>query len=182
MDEPRPSGEDPLSQRDSYSRQHSAHDQRHAEAERVLVAQHHQQQSLRPLNVPALAAALPAWSREAADTLFAYLERGDNAQAAAMSEALPGINFPALSAVGRSAISPSGASLRPQHLQHASALHQLQQQQQQHSLLPQSLQRRGDDQGNSVLNNDHFAAQSSDPQSLLAQYHLQTQHLAAAPR
>lgn len=182
MDEPRQSGDVPLSPRDSYTRQHNTHrhDQRHAEAERVLAAQHPQQQLHRPLNVPALAAALPAWSREAADTLFAFLERGDNAQAAAMSEALPGMTFPALSAAGRSTLSPASTSMRAQHpLQHPSALQTLQHQ---HPLLPQSLQRRGDDQSNPVLSNEHFAAQSNDPQSLLAQYHLQTQQLAAAPR
>lgn len=175
------SGEAPLSPRDSYARQHNAHrhEQRHSEAERVLAAQHHHQQPHRQLNVPALAAALPAWSREAADTLFAFLERGDNAQAAAsMSEALPGLNFPALSAAGRTALIPHGGPLHSQHpLHHPSPLSHLQQQ---HPA--PSIQRRGDDQPSSALSSEHYAAQHGEHQNLLAQYHMQSQPLAAAPR
>ncbi|KAL0052458.1 hypothetical protein WJX82_002572 [Trebouxia sp. C0006] len=88
MDEPGNSGDDPLSPRGTYTRQHVSH-RRQSDADRVLPAQLQHQQPSRTLTVPAqLAAAFPTWSREAADTLFGLLERGD--QAAAISEAFSG--------------------------------------------------------------------------------------------
>ena len=182
MDDAGNSGDDPLSPRNAYTRQHSGHrhERRHSDAERVLTAQHqhqHQhQQSGRTLTVPAqLAAAFPTWTREAADTLFGLLERGENAQAAAISEAFSGANFPGLSAAGRSGLSPQGGQHQASHsLQHASALQHLQQQH-----LQQGLHRRNGDQ---TTSNESFVPPGTDTHSLLAQYQLQAQQLAAAPR
>ena len=184
MDEAGNSGDDPLSPRHTYSRQHSGHrhERRQSDVERALPVQHgvqHQhQQSSRTLTVPAqLAAAFPTWSREAADTLFGLLERGENAQAAAISEAFSGVNFPpGLSSAGRSGLSPQSAHHQPsQSLQQASALQHLQQQQH----LQQELQRRNGDQ---TTLNETFVPAGTDTNSLLAHYQLQAQQLAAAPR
>ena len=181
MDEAGNSGDDPLSPRNTYTRQHSGHRQerRHSDVERVLPAQPQHQLSTRTLTVPAqLAAAFPSWSREAADTLFGLLERGDNAQAAAISEAFSGVSFPAgLSAASRPALSPQGGQHQSGHpLHQASALQHLQQHHLQHV---QGLQRRNGDQ---TPSNDAFVPAGTDTHSLLAQYQLQAQHLAAAPR
>ncbi|DBA86198.1 hypothetical protein WJX77_005058 [Trebouxia sp. C0004] len=178
MDEPGNSGDDPLSPRGTYTRQHVSH-RRQSDADRVLPAQLQQQQPSRTLTVPAqLAAAFPTWSREAADTLFGLLERGD--QAAAISEAFSGVSFPtALAGAGRSAASPQAGQHQSSHqLQQASALQQHLQQQQ----LQRGLQRRNDDQPSSVLPNESFVPAGTDTHSLLAQYQLQAQQLAAAPR
>lgn len=180
MDEASNSGEDPLSPRGTYTRQHGSHrhDRRQPEAERVLSAQLQHQQPSRPLTVPAqLAAAFPTWSREAADTLFGLLERGD--QAAAISEAFSGVSFPAaLAGAGRSASNPQSGLQSNHQLQQASAL---QQQLQQHQL-QHGLHRRKDDQPSSVLPNETFVPAGTDTHNLLAQYQLQAQQLAAAPR
>lgn len=178
MDEPGNSGDDPLSPRGTYTRQHVSH-RRQSDADRVLPTQLQQQQPSRTLTVPAqLAAAFPTWSREAADTLFGLLERGD--QAAAISEAFSGVSFPAaLAGVGRSSTSPQAGQHQSNHqLQQASALQQQLQQQQ----LQRGLQRRNDDQPSSVLPNEPFVPAGTDTHSLLAQYQLQAQQLAAAPR
>ena len=177
MDEAGNSGDDPLSPRNTYTRQHSGHrqDRRQSDVERVLPIQH--QQSTRTLTVPAqLAAAFPSWSREAADTLFGLLERGDNAQAAAISEAFSGVSFPAgLSAASRPALSPQVGQHHSGHsLQQASALQHLQQHHLHHGL-----QRRNGDQ---TTSNETFVPPGTDTHNLLAQYQLQAQHLAAAPR
>ncbi len=178
MDEPGNSGDDPLSPRGTYTRQHVSH-RRQSDADRVLPAQLQHQQPSRTLTVPAqLAAAFPTWSREAADTLFGLLERGD--QAAAISEAFSGVSFPAaLAGAGRSSASPQAGQHQSSHqLQQASALQQQLQQQQ----LQRGLQRRNDDQPSSVLPNEPFVPAGTDTHSLLAQYQLQAQQLAAAPR
>ncbi len=181
MDEAGNSGDDPLSPRGTYTRQHSSQrqDRRQSDADRVLPPQHQHQQPTTTLTVPpSLAAAFPVWSREAADTLFGLLERGD--QAAAISEAFSGVTFPAaLAGAGRSAPRPQSGQLQPnQQLQQASAL---QQQLQQHQV-QQGLQRRHDDQAHSVIPNEAFVPPGADTHSLLAQYQLQAQQLAAAPR
>ena len=175
MDEPGNSGDDPLSPRGTYTRQHVSH-RRQSDADRVLPAQLQHQQPSRTLTVPAqLAAAFPTWSREAADTLFGLLERGD--QAAAISEAFSGVT--ALAGAGRSSASPQAGQHHSSHqLQQASALQQQLQQQQ----LQRGLQRRNDDQPSSVLPNAPFVPAGTDTHSLLAQYQLQAQQLAAAPR
>ena len=180
MDEAGNSGDDPLSSRGTFTRQHSSQrsDRRHS-TERVLPVQHQHQQPSRALTVPAqLAAAFPTWSREAADTLFGLLERGD--QAAAISEAFSGVGFPAaLANAGRSANSPQSGQLHSSHqLQQASTLQQQLQQQQ----LQQGLQRRSDDQTHAGLPNETFVPAGNDSHSLLAQYQLQAQQLAAPPR
>jgi len=178
MDEPGNSGDDPLSPRGTYTRQHVSH-RRQSDADRVLPTQLQHQQPSRTLTVPAqLAAAFPTWSREAADTLFGLLERGD--QAAAISEAFSGVSFPAaLAGAGRSSASPQAGQHQSSHqLQQASALQQQLQQQQLH----RGLQRRNDDQTSSVLPNEPFVPAGTDTHSLLAQYQLQAQQLAAAPR
>ncbi|KAL3157784.1 hypothetical protein ABBQ32_012208 [Trebouxia sp. C0010 RCD-2024] len=176
MDEAGNSGDDPLSPRNTYTRQHSGHrqDRRQSDVERVLPTQH--QQSTRTLTVPAqLAAAFPSWSREAADTLFGLLERGDNAQAAAISEAFSGVSFPAGLSASRPALSPQGGQHHSGHsLQQASALQHLQQHHLHHGL-----QRRNGDQ---TTCNETFVPPGTDTHNLLAQYQLQAQHLAAAPR
>lgn len=181
MDEAGNSGDDPLSPRNAYTRQHSGHrqDRRQSDVERVLPSQPQHQQSTRTLTVPAqLAAAFPSWSREAADTLFGLLERGDNAQAAAISEAFSGVSFPAgLSTANRPVLSPHGGQHQSSHpLQQASALQHLQ-----HHHLQQvhGLQRRN---GDHTTSNETFVPAGTDTHSLLAQYQLQAQHLAAAPR
>ena len=181
MDEAGNSGDDPLSPGNTYARQHSGlrHDRRQSDAERVLPAQPQHQQSTRTLTVPAqLAAAFPSWSREAADTLFGLLERGDNAQAAAISEAFSGVSFPAgLSTANRPVLSPQGGQHQSSHpLQQASALQRLQ-----HHHLQQvhGLQRRN---GDHTTSNETFVPAATDTHSVLAQYQLQAQQLAAAPR
>lgn len=178
MDDAGNSGDDPLSPRNAYARQLNGHrhERRHSDVERGLPAQHQHQQSGRALSVPAqLAAAFPVWTREAADTLFGLLERGETAQAAAISEAFSGANFPVLSAAGRSGLSPQGGQHQPSHsLQQASALQHLQQQHLQHGL-----QRRNGDQ---TTSNESFVPPGTDTHALLAQYQLQAQQLAAAPR
>ena len=178
MDEPGNNGDDPLSPRDTYTRQHVSH-RRQSDADRVLPTQLQHQQPSRTLTVPAqLAAAFPTWSREAADTLFGLLERGD--QAAAISEAFSGVSFPAaLAGAGRSAASPQAGQHQSSHqLQQASVIQQQLQQQQ----LQRGLQRRNGDQPSSVLPNEPFVPAGTDTHSLLAQYQLQAQQLAAAPR
>ena len=172
MDEVGNGADDPLSSRNTYSGQQSSqqNDRRQSEPERPLPVQQLHQQTSRTLTVPAqLAAAFPTWTREAADTFFGLLgDRGD--QAAAISEAFSGVTFPAaLTGAGRSALSPQGVQQQShQQLQQASAILQHQQ--------LQGLQRRIDEQANSGLPSE---TAGSEAHSLLAQYQLQAQQLAA---
>ena len=180
MDEAGNNEDDALSPRNTYTRQHGGHrqDRRQSNLERVLPA-HLQHQSTRILTAPAqLAAAFPSWSGEAYGTLFGLLERGENAQAAAISEAFSGVSSPAgLSAANRLVFSPQGGQHQCSHpLQQASALRPLQHHQLQHV---HGLHRRTGDQ---PIFNETFIPAGSVAQCLLAQYQLQAQQLAAAPR
>ena len=165
-------GNSELSPRGAYTIQYGSH-RRQPDVDRVLATQLQHQQPSRTLTVPAqLAAACPTWSREAIDTLFGLLERGDQAAAT-----FSGVSFPV--ALGRSAASPQTGQHQPSHqLQQASALQQWLQQQQ----LQQGLQRRTNDQPSSVLPNEPSVPAGADTHGPLAHYRLQAQQLAAAPR